>query len=46
MKIAIIPSIKEFYSGQFEYCIDIKLLDLIKKNFPDFESKFWVSTII
>ena len=39
MKIAIIPSIKEFYSGQFEYCIDIKLLDLIKKNFPDFEIK-------
>lgn len=39
MKIAIIPSIKEPYSDQFEYSIDVKLIKFIKKNFPKSEIK-------
>jgi gamma-glutamyl-gamma-aminobutyrate hydrolase PuuD len=34
MTVAIIPSIKEPYPDQFEYSVDINLLNILKKNFP------------
>lgn len=33
MKIGIIPSIKEPYKNQFEYCVDIKLMKFLKSAF-------------
>ena len=33
MKIGIIPSIKETYKNQLEYCVDIKLINFVKKIF-------------
>jgi putative glutamine amidotransferase len=35
MKIAIIPSIKETYKNQFEYCVDIKLINFLKRIFTN-----------
>ena len=31
MKILIVPTIREIYKNQFEYCVDIKLINLFKK---------------
>jgi putative glutamine amidotransferase len=33
MKVLIIPTIREFYKNQFEYCVDLRLVDFIKKVF-------------
>ena len=33
MKIGIIPSIKELYKNQFEYCVDTKLIKLLTSIF-------------
>ena len=33
MKIGITPSIKETYKNQFEYCIDIRLINFLKYCF-------------
>ena len=33
MKIGIIPSIKETYKNQLEYCVDIRLIDFLKYCF-------------
>ena len=33
MKIAIIPSIKEYYKGQVELSYDHKIISFFKKNF-------------
>ena len=33
MKILIVPTIREIYRNQFEYCVDIKLLNFLKKIF-------------
>ena len=35
MKIAIIPSIKETYNNQFEYCVDIKLINFLNRIFAN-----------
>ena len=35
MKIAIIPSIKETYKNQFEYCVDIKLINFLNRIFTN-----------
>lgn len=34
MKILIVPKIKETYKGQVEFCVDINLINFIKKAFP------------
>ena len=33
MKVLIIPTIREIYKNQFEYCVDLRLVDFIKKIF-------------
>ena len=33
MKILIIPTIRETYKNQFEFCVDLKLLNFLKKTF-------------
>lgn len=33
MKILIIPTVREIYENQFEYCVDIKLIKFIKTIF-------------
>ena len=35
MKILIVPSIRETYKNQIEYCIDLKLLIFLKKVFKN-----------
>lgn len=35
MKILIIPTIRETYKNQFEFCIDLKLLNFLKKVFKN-----------
>jgi len=35
MKILIIPTIREIYKNQFEFSVDIKLINLIKKIFKN-----------
>ena len=35
MKILIIPTIREIYKNQFEFCIDLKLLNFFKKVFKN-----------
>tara|TARA_B100000035_G_scaffold313663_1_gene327891 strand:- start:1042 stop:1647 length:606 start_codon:yes stop_codon:yes gene_type:complete len=35
MKILIVPSIREIYKNQLEYCVDLKLIDMLKKLFRD-----------
>ena len=37
MKIGIIPNVRETYKNQFEYSIDIKLIDILGRNFPKYE---------
>lgn len=33
MKILIVPTIREIYKDQFEYCTDLRLVNLFKKTF-------------
>ena len=33
MKILIIPTVRETYKNQFEFSVDIKLINLVKKIF-------------
>ena len=33
MKILIVPTIREIYKNQFEYCVDAKLINLLRKIF-------------
>ena len=35
-KIGIVPTIRVAYENQFEYCFDLKLFDLFKKIFNNF----------
>ena len=35
MKILIVPSIREIYKNQFEYCVDTKLINLFQKIFSN-----------
>tara|TARA_B100000989_G_scaffold21727_1_gene14253 strand:- start:19181 stop:19786 length:606 start_codon:yes stop_codon:yes gene_type:complete len=35
MKILIVPTIREIYNNQFEYCVDLKLINFIKKIFKN-----------
>ena len=35
MKILIVPTVREIYKGQFEKCVDIKLINFIKKTFKN-----------
>ena len=35
MKILIIPTIRETYKNQFEFCLDLKLLNFLKKAFKN-----------
>ncbi|MDC0402613.1 gamma-glutamyl-gamma-aminobutyrate hydrolase family protein [Candidatus Pelagibacter sp.] len=35
MKILIIPTVREIYNNQFEYCVDLKLINFIKKVFKN-----------
>lgn len=37
MKIGITPSVKETYKNQFEYCIDIKLVNFVRYCFKNSE---------
>ena len=37
MIIGIVPSIRETYKKQYEYSIDIKLVDILIKNFPQYQ---------
>ena len=34
MKILLVPSVKEIYKNQIEYCVDQKLIFFLKKAFP------------
>lgn len=34
MKILLVPSVKEIYRDQIEYCVDQKLIFFLKKSFP------------
>lgn len=33
MKILIVPTVREIYKKQFEFCVDVKLINLIEKIF-------------
>ena len=35
MKILIIPTVRELYKNQLEYCLDSKLIKFIRSIFPD-----------
>ena len=43
MKIGIIPSIKEPYKNQFEYCVDIKLMKFLKSAFKYSEMEILIN---
>ena len=35
MKILVVPTVREIYINQFEYCVDSKLINFLKKIFPN-----------
>ena len=35
MKILIVPTVREIYKNQFEYCVDIRLINFIKEIFKN-----------
>ncbi len=41
MKILLVPTIREYYKNQFEYTIDLRLINFLKKTFNNLEIKIY-----
>jgi gamma-glutamyl-gamma-aminobutyrate hydrolase PuuD len=46
MKILLIPSVKEIFKNQFEYCIDKKLILFLKKTFANCKIEIFHNQIL
>lgn len=46
MKILIVPTIREIYKDQFEYCTDLRLVNLFEKTFVNSKIDIYNDTII
>lgn len=45
MKILIVPTVREIYKNQFEYCVDLKLIDFLKKIFTNTKIEIYNNTL-
>ena len=45
MKILIVPTIREIYKDQFEYCTDLRLINLFKKTFVNSRVEIYNNSI-
>ena len=46
MKILIVPTVREIYKDQFEYCTDLRLVNLFEKTFVNSKIDIYNDTII
>lgn len=45
MKILIVPTVREIYKNQFEYCVDLQLINLFKKIFRKAKIEIYNNTL-
>ena len=45
MKILIVPTIREIYKNQFEYCTDLRLINLLEKTFVNSRVEIYNNSI-
>lgn len=46
MKILIVPTIREIYKDQFEYCTDLRLVNLFEKTFDNSKVEIYNGSIL